>query len=34
MAGMKRNIEWDVSEVEKSDVACVHGVPIAVSPIK
>lgn len=34
MAGNKRSIGWDVSEVEESNVASVHGVPINVSPVK
>ena len=33
--GKKRKIiEWDVSEVEETDMACVHGVPVVVSPLK
>ena len=33
--GKKRKIsEWDVSEIEETDMACVHGVPVVVSPLK
>ena len=26
--------EWDVSEIEETDMACVHGVPVVVSPLR
>ena len=33
--GKKRKIsEWDVSEIQETDTACVHGVPVVVSPLK
>ena len=33
--GKKRKIsEWDVSEIEETDMACMHGVPVVVSPLK
>ena len=32
--GSKRKCdEWDVSEIEKSNEACVHGVPVVVGDI-
>ena len=30
----KRKLEWDVSEVEESSHATIHGVVTAVSPVK
>ena len=30
----KLQLEWDVSEIEKSHEACVHGVPVVVSPTR
>ena len=33
--GKKRKMdEWDVSEIETSSEACVHGVPVFVSPTR
>ena len=29
--GVKR--EWDASEIETSDVACVHGIVTSLSPV-
>ena len=35
MAGIKRKLEeWDVSDIEESAGACVHGVVTHLSPVK
>ena len=32
--GKRKISEWDVSEIEETDMACVHGVPVVVSPLQ